>query len=135
MAKLSPEARLHVMRSIRKINTSPEIAVRRIIHGLGFRYRLHVRGLPGTPDIVLSRLRKIVLVHGCFWHQHAGCRLARLPRGRPEYWVPKLARNRQRDKASEKALRTLGWEVLIIWECQVRQDDKLRSELTSFFAR
>jgi DNA mismatch endonuclease, patch repair protein len=130
--RLSPEARLRVMRSIRKTDTSPEIAVRRIIHRLGFRYRLHVRELPGTPDIVLPRARKIVLVHGCFWHQHAGCPLARLPRGRPEYWLPKLARNRQRDQASEKALAALGWRVLVIWECQIRKTEQLRENLKSF---
>jgi DNA mismatch endonuclease, patch repair protein len=107
LGSLSHEARSRVMRSIRKTNTSPEIAVRRIIHQLGFRYRLHARELPGTPDIVLPRLRKVVLVHGCFWHQHVGCQLAKLPRSRPEYWIPKLARNQERDAVSEKALIAL----------------------------
>jgi DNA mismatch endonuclease, patch repair protein len=132
MGKLSPEVRLRVMRSIRKTDTSPEIAVRRIIHGMGLRYRLHVRALPGTPDIVLPRLRKVVLVHGCFWHQHAGCRLARVPRSRPEYWISKLARNQERDEVTEKALAALGWQVLVIWECQIGNPKQLRCELARF---
>jgi DNA mismatch endonuclease (patch repair protein) len=132
MASLSPEALSRIMRSIRKTDTSPEIAVRRIIHRLGFRYRLHVRELPGTPDIVLPRMRKAVLVHGCFWHQHAGCRLAKLPKSRPEYWLPKLARNQQRDKVAETALTALGWRVLVIWECEVADPKQLRRKLRSF---
>jgi DNA mismatch endonuclease (patch repair protein) len=121
-----------MMRSIRKTNTSPEMAVRRIIHRMGFRFRLHVRELPGTPDIVLPRMRKAVLVHGCFWHQHAGCRLAKLPKSRPEYWLPKLARNQQRDEIARKALAALGWRVLVIWECEVADLVLLRRKLRSF---
>jgi DNA mismatch endonuclease (patch repair protein) len=106
--------------------------VRRIVHRLGFRYRLHVRELPGTPDIVLPRLRKAILVHGCFWHQHKGCRLAKLPRSRPEYWLPKLARNQERDEIAERALASLGWSVLVIWECQVDNLQALRKTLRRF---
>jgi DNA mismatch endonuclease (patch repair protein) len=132
MGKLPPEIRLRVMRSIRKIDTAPEIAVRRVIHGMGLRYRLHVAELPGTPDIVLPRLRKIVFVHGCFWHQHTGCRLARLPRSRPEYWIPKFARNQERDESTEKALAARGWRVLVVWECQIGDAEQLRRRLSSF---
>jgi DNA mismatch endonuclease, patch repair protein len=131
---LSPEARSRVMQSIRKANTLPEMAVRRIIHGLGFRYRLHARELPGTPDIVLPRLRKVIMIHGCFWHQHAGCRLAKLPRSRPEYWLPKLGRNQERDEIAQKALTVLGWSVLVIWECQIDNADQLRSKLSGFLS-
>jgi DNA mismatch endonuclease, patch repair protein len=122
------------MRSIRKSNTSPEMAVRRIIHRLGFRYRLHVRKLPGTPDIVLPRLKKAVLVHGCFWHQHRGCRLAKSPHSRPEYWLPNLARNQERDKNAENALSRLGWEVLVIWECEVGNAEQLQRTLSNFLS-
>ena len=86
---------------------------------LGYRFRLHRSDLPGTPDMVFPRLSKVVLVHGCFWHQHAGCRLARLPESRLDYWLPKLERNQQRDLQSSAALRAMGWTVLVIWECQV----------------
>lgn len=122
------------MRSIRKTDTAPEIAVRREIHRLGFRFRLHVRELPGTPDIVLPRLRKAVLVHGCFWHQHLGCRLARLPRTRPGYWLPKLARNRERDVMANVALTNLGWNALTVWECEIVDRDRLRRELIGFLS-
>ena len=132
MRRLTPEVRLRVMRSIRKTDTRPEMAVRRIVHGLGFRYRLHVRGLPGNPDIVLPRWRKIIQVHGCFWHQHTGCRLARLPRSRPEYWIPKLARNQERDALSVRALEALGWSVLVIWECQTESTAQLTRTLAAF---
>lgn len=134
VASLSRDALSRVMRSIRKTDTSPELAVRRIIHRLGFRYRLHVRELPGTPDIVLPRLKKAVLVHGCFWHQHKGCRLAKLPRSRPEYWLPKLARNQERDEIAERALASLGWRVLVIWECQVANAQALRRRLRGFLS-
>ena len=134
MGHLSPDALSRVMRSIRKTNTSPEMAVRRIIHRLGFRYRLHVRELPGTPDIVLPRLRKVVVVHGCFWHQHAGCRLAKLPRSRPEYWLPKLARNQERDQIAEKALAALGWRVLVIWECETKRPERVEKRIRKFLA-
>jgi DNA mismatch endonuclease, patch repair protein len=129
---LTTTARSRVMSSIRKTDTSPEMAVRRIVHQLGFRYRLHARDLPGTPDIVLPRLKKIVMVHGCFWHQHDGCRLAKRPRARPEYWLPKLARNKARDEAAERALVDLGWDVLVIWECQVNKPECVRATLLTF---
>ena len=86
---------------------------------MGFRYRLHVATLPGKPDLVFPRLRKIIQVHGCFWHQHNGCIDSHIPKSRIEYWKPKLARNRKRDRATEKALRHQGWELLIIWQCEV----------------
>lgn len=134
VASLSRDARSRIMRSIRKTNTKPEMVVRRIIHRLGFRYRLHVRDLPGTPDIVVPRLKKVILVHGCFWHQHKGCRLAKPPRSRPEYWLPKLARNQNRDEIAERALASLGWRVLVIWECQVEDAPALQRNLSSFLS-
>lgn len=107
------------MRNIRSKHTSPEIAVRRVVHGMGFRYRLHVPNLPGKPDLVFPRLKKIIEVRGCFWHQHKGCIDSRLPKSRVEYWTPKLAGNQKRDKQNLKLLRQMGWLVLTLWECEV----------------
>lgn len=116
---LSPSARSEHMRRIRKTGTKPEMRVRRAAHRLGYRFRLHRSDLPGTPDLVFPRLSKVVLVHGCFWHQHPGCRLARQPKSRLDYWLPKLERNRQRDRQTSAELHAIGWTVLVIWECQV----------------
>lgn len=119
--KLSPERRSVNMRNIRSKHTSPELTVRRLVHGMGFRYRLHVASLPGKPDLVFTRLRKIIEVRGCFWHQHKSCIDSHIPKSRIEYWGPKLARNQQRDKQNEKALRKMGWKVLTVWECEVNR--------------
>ncbi|MFZ1102730.1 MAG: very short patch repair endonuclease [Hyphomicrobiaceae bacterium] len=120
------------MRRIRKKDSKPELIVRRLVHGMGFRYRLHGAKLPGTPDIVLPRHRKAILVHGCFWHRHDCPDGTKLPRSKPEYWGPKLERNRQRDAANLEKLRTLGWAVLVVWECEVRDEQELVSRLTQF---
>ena len=119
---LSPKARSAHMRLIRKTGTKPEMRVRRAAHSLRYRFRLHRNDLPGTPDLLFPRLRKVVQVHGCFWHQHPGCRLARQPKSRLDYWVPKLERNRARDLETTAALHALGWSVLVVWECQVPDD-------------
>lgn len=129
---LSPEARSAHMSRIRKTGTKPEIRVRRTAHRLGYRFRLHRDDLPGTPDLVFPRLRKIVQVHGCFWHQHAGCRLARQPKSRLDYWLPKLERNRARDLETTAALKALGWSVLVVWECQVPDEDAAARILKPF---
>jgi DNA mismatch endonuclease (patch repair protein) len=120
------------MRSIRKTNTKPELAVRRLAHAMGYRFRIHCRHLPGTPDLVFSSRKKIIFVHGCFWHRHEGCLLAKLPSARPEYWVPKFARNKRRDAVALTALEDLGWEVLVVWECELRDEDSLRTSLQQF---
>ena len=117
--KLSSAARSANMSRIRSTNTSPELIVRKLIHSWGYRYRLHVRTLPGKPDIVLPRLRKIIDVRGCFWHQHPGCVDSHVPRSRQDYWKPKLSGNTARDKSNALALRRLGWKVLVVWECEV----------------
>jgi len=130
--KETPALRSNIMRAIRKTNTKPEIAVRRLLHAMGLRFRLHRRDLPGSPDIVLPRHRAVVLVHGCFWHQHAGCRHANVPRTRPEYWLPKLARNVQRDAEAEAALQALGWRVLVIWECEIKEEVALHARVKAF---
>lgn len=126
------EARSRIMRAIRKKDTKPELIVRRLLHAMGCRFRLHRRDLPGTPDIVLPRHRTAIQVHGCFWHQHAGCRHANLPRSRTSYWLPKLARNVQRDAHVEQELHALGWRVLILWECELRDLDRLHARLCAF---
>lgn len=127
-----PDVRRAVMRANRGKDTKPEIAVRRLLHAMGYRFRLHRRNLPGTPDIVFPSRRKAIQVHGCFWHQHEGCRRATLPATRRDFWLPKLARNKERDKEAETRLRTLGWEVETVWECQLRDRDVLRTRLRSF---
>ena len=120
------------MSRIRKANTSPEMIVRRAAHRLGYRFRLHKRDLPGTPDLVFARHRKVIFVHGCFWHQHGGCRHATMPRTRTEYWVPKLARNVERDAATLRLLMDQGWLALILWECEVKDSERLQRLLREF---
>jgi DNA mismatch endonuclease, patch repair protein len=122
MDKLSRPRRSDNMRKIRSKDTSPEMFIRRLISQLGYRYRLHVRELPGKPDLVFRRLKCIIFVHGCFWHLHPGCREGRIPSSRPEYWKPKLTRNVERDRANIKQLIQDGWRVLVIWECECETD-------------
>jgi len=120
------------MAKIRKTDTKPEMVVRRMVHAMGYRYRLHRRDLPGTPDLVFPGRRKIIEVQGCFWHQHPGCRLAKLPATRPDYWLPKLARNQARDVANRAALEAAGWSVLYVWECEIDEIETLRARLQAF---
>lgn len=120
------------MRRIRKTDTKPELIVRRLAHGLGYRYRLYRRDLPGTPDLVFPRLRKVIFVHGCFWHQH-DCPLGRKkPSTNRDYWLPKLARNVERDRSACIRLQSDGWRVLVIWECETRTSSRLAEVLTQF---
>lgn len=107
------------MSAIRGRNTNPELIVRRFLHARGLRFRLHVRDLPGRPDIVIRRLRTAVFVHGCFWHRHAGCRFAVLPKTNAVFWQTKLEGNQVRDRRNVSRLRRAGWRVLIIWECDL----------------
>ena len=107
------------MRGIRGRDTKPELVVRRYLHRAGLRYRLHVKSLPGRPDIVLARHRAVVLVHGCFWHRHPGCRFAYVPKSREQFWREKLDGNAQRDTKVVDALHRLGWRVFVVWECEM----------------
>lgn len=117
------------MAAIRKRDTAPEIAVRRALHRLGFRFRLHRADLPGTPDVVLVAQRIAIFVHGCFWHQH-GCRLcSRRPKSRLDYWLPKLRRNAVRDRDAQAELKHQGWRVVIVWECQTKNISGLEGRL------
>jgi DNA mismatch endonuclease, patch repair protein len=122
------------MRRIRKTDTKPEMIVRRLLHAMGYRYRLHDKRLPGNPDIVLPRHRKVILVHGCFWHRHDCPDGRKLPRSKPDYWGPKLERNRQRDEQGVAQLRELGWDVLVVWECELKPAAALVDKLKSFLA-
>jgi DNA mismatch endonuclease (patch repair protein) len=121
--------RSRMMSGIRGRNTQPELTVRRFLHGLGFRYRLHDRRLPGKPDIVLSRYRTAIFVHGCFWHQHAGCKLAAKPGTHVEFWRTKLSQNVERDARDVAALTKLGWEAVIMWECGLNGLDWLPARI------
>lgn len=133
---LSPEERTDRMRRIRSRDTAPELVVRRLVHGMGYRYRLSVRALPGTPDLVFRRLRKVIFVHGCFWHRHGKrtCRLARLPKTRLDYWEPKLEANRRRDRKTVVALQKLGWSSITIWECETKDLEALAARISAFLA-
>jgi len=113
-------SRSALMSRIRGTDTKPEILVRKALHGLGFRFRIHVRSLPGWPDIVLPKYRTIIQVKGCFWHRHS-CRDGRFPNTNVEYWIPKLLGNQKRDRSNERKLRGLGWSVYSLWECRVRK--------------
>lgn len=113
-------------------DTKPEMVVRRILHGLGYRYRLHARDLPGRPDIVFRGRRKVIFVHGCFWHQHEGCKDANVPKTRTAFWQAKFKGNRERDRASLQALCREGWGTLVVWECETREPDALLKRLTEF---
>lgn len=109
--------RSRMMSGIRSKDTKPEMQVRRFLHAAGFRYRLHVKELPGRPDIVLPKYRTVIQVHGCFWHRHSGCRLAAMPASNVEMWAAKFARNVERDREVERQLMEMGWRVLTVWEC------------------
>lgn len=121
MDTISVERRSENMRRIKSADTTPEMIVRRLAHRLGYRFRLHRRDLPGKPDMVFSGLRKVIFVHGCFWHQHSDSNCgARPPRSNNSYWEPKLARNVARDQRNVEELDALGWDVLTVWECETR---------------
>lgn len=131
MDTIDPARRSQLMSRIRSKDTKPEIAVRQILHRLGYRFRLHRKDLPGRPDIVLPRHRKIVLVHGCFWHGHT-CRLASKPKSNEGYWTDKIAKNKERDARNLTALEEAGWTVLELWECDVRKLEGLEDRLAAF---
>lgn len=124
--------RRRIMRAVRSRDTGPERVVRRLLHGLGYRYRLHRRDLPGSPDLVFPARRKAIFVHGCFWHAHDGCRWGRPPKSRPDYWLPKLERNRARDAEKRTLLEALGWRALVVWQCETRDAGALSVKLRAF---
>ena len=117
------------MSRIRSKNTGPEKSVRSMLHRMGFRFRLHVAGLPGRPDIVLPKYRTVILVHGCFWHRHPGCKYAYTPKSRKAFWQKKFEANLKRDERVMAELRALGWKVIIVWECETVSSEKLAERL------
>lgn len=127
--QLSPEARSAHMARVKQKNTEPEMKVRRQLHALGYRFRLHRKDLPGSPDIVLPKLQLAIFVHGCFWHQHSGCKRAKVPATRNEWWERKLANNQRRDAKALVALEEIGWATAIIWECETSDITKLADRL------
>ena len=131
---LTKEQRSERMGLVRGKDTGPEIAVRRLAYGLGYRYRLHGKGLPGRPDLVFGKKKKVIFVHGCFWHRHgdSSCKLARLPKSRLDFWVPKLEANKERDIRNQEALRAEGWGVLVIWECELTDQPALARKIGKF---
>ena len=137
MADLFSRAeRSRIMRCVKSGDTTPEMVVRRLVHGLGYRYRLQNRDLPGSPDLVLPRLGKAIFVHGCFWHRHACGAGQSTPASRGEYWQAKFARNVLRDRSNLRKLRRLGWSVLVVWECQtsVRKRESLQRRVERFLS-
>ena len=131
---VSPEKRSQMMAGIKGKNTRPEMLVRRLVHGMGYRYRLHRNDLPGSPDLVFPRLRKVIFLHGCFWHRHHGCRFAYTPKSNIQFWLQKLESNTQRDARALKSLDGPGWDVLVVWECEVSDLHSLSQKLAVFLA-
>lgn len=131
---LTTDARSERMSRVRGKNTKPEMSVRRLVHGMGYRYRLHDRRLPGSPDLVFRSRRKVIFVHGCFWHRHGdpSCKLARMPKSRQDFWGPKLEGNRERDERNQKALAREGWRQMVVWECECGHVEQVRNKITAF---
>ena len=128
---LTPAERSERMSRIRNADTKPEMIVRRLVHGMGYRYRVHARDIPGNPDLVFRPRKMVIFVHGCFWHQH-GCRQYRQPLTKRSFWDPKLARNKARDAEVNRELRRRGWGVMVIWECQVKRESVLMGRIERF---
>jgi DNA mismatch endonuclease (patch repair protein) len=130
MDTLSPAERSERMSRVRSRNTKPEMVVRKLVFGMGYRYRLHSGNLPGHPDLVFAGRRKVIFVHGCFWHHHPGC--GRTPKTRRDFWVPKLEANWARDIANQARLENAGWSVAVVWECEIKHQSLLRQRLRDF---
>ena len=130
----TPEQRSRTMRAVKDRNTTPELFVRSMVHRMGYRFRLHRKDLPGMPDLVLPRLKKVIFVHGCFWHGHNCARGARMPKTNAAYWQGKIGRNRERDREHLGALKAAGWGVVIVWECALRNAGRVRWRLAKALA-
>lgn len=129
-----PMNRSEMMAAVHSKDTQPEMLVRRLVHSMGYRYRLHRTDLPGKPDLVFLSKRKIILVHGCFWHQH-GCKSSHMPKSNTDYWTPKLERNQVRDAANMKALNEAGWECIVLWECELKDTAALKKRVNRFLSK
>ena len=131
MDTLSPAERSERMRAIRSKDTKPEMRVRRLVHGMGYRYRLHDRRIPGTPDLVFRPRRRAIFVHGCYWQGHA-CKLGRLPKSSLSFWQEKIATNRLRDERVQREIHGIGWHALVLWECELRDSERLKRSIKEF---
>jgi DNA mismatch endonuclease (patch repair protein) len=132
MDRLSPERRGWLMSRVKSKNTTTEMAVRRLVFGMGYRYRLHDKRLPGRPDLVFSGRRKIIFVNGCFWHGHESCRYAALPKTRVDFWRAKVEKNQARDRENIALLEANGWKVLTVWQCELKNTERLANKLYDF---
>jgi len=128
----SAAVRRRTMQAVKSKDTAPELTVRRLAHGMGYRYRLHRKDLPGKPDMVFPGCRKVIFIHSCFWHGHECRRGNRIPEGNRDYWLKKIARNKERDQAAATALKALGWKVRIFWECEIKDQDMVVKNLQRF---
>lgn len=131
---LTPAARSKNMAAVHSKDTEPELLVRSVAHKMGYRFRLHVADLPGAPDLVFPRHRKAVFVHGCFWHRHGQCRFASTPKTRTDFWEKKFKSNVERDRSVQRELQKLGWRVMVIWQCQLKQRGNLVKRLARFLS-
>ena len=129
--RVSAKRRSAIMARVKTKNTGPELAVRRLLHGFGYRFRLHRSDLPGSPDLAFPGRKKVVFVHGCFWHGH-NCRWGRLPKSKLRYWAPKIESNRARDRANASALRRSGWRMSVVWQCELKKLPALKQKLVEF---
>lgn len=128
---MSKEERSKRMSLVKGKNTKPELFLRKLVHGLGYRYRLHKKDLPGKPDLVFKSKQKVIFVHGCFWHLHS-CETYNLPKTRKDFWIPKLERNAQRDEQNKQDLKSMGYDILEVWECELKDVEALKSKIIEF---
>ncbi|MBZ9770352.1 DNA mismatch endonuclease Vsr [Mesorhizobium sp. CA6] len=132
MDRLSPERRSYLMSRVRSKDTTPEMVVRKLVHRLGYRFRLHSCSLPGKPDLVFPSRKKIIFVHGCFWHRHLGCAKATVPKSHTDFWQEKFDKNVRRDQHLVTELSAQGWEIMVVWQCETNDGDSLRAKLVRF---
>jgi DNA mismatch endonuclease, patch repair protein len=132
MDRLSPKDRSHQMSLVKSKNTGPELSVRKLVFSMGHRYRIHSGGLPGKPDLVFASKKKVIFVHGCFWHRHENCKMATKPASNTDYWLPKFAKTVERDRRTINALLEQGWTVLVVWECELKNMVALTERLRAF---
>lgn len=132
MDTVSKAWRSEIMARVRSKNSKAELLVRQLVFALGYRYRLHVANVPGHPDLVFRSRKKVIFVHGCFWHRHENCALARMPKSRLDFWEPKLNANRERDRRVADQLAELGWQRLTLWECQINDEESLKTRIRRF---
>ncbi len=132
---LSPGQRSRLMARIKCKDTKPEMLVRKLVYSLGYRYRLHTKDLPGKPDLAFHKKKKAIFVHGCFWHQHEDCKQGHIPKSNQAYWIPKLERTKKRDASNLENFRGMGWEVLVVWECELKDLDSLSERINKFLSK